>query len=76
MSQRKMYEWVARFKSGRTGDEARSGHPPKLHSQGNTNRANTLIREDGRITESEVADMLVFSSVSAYVTVVSISLCG
>jgi hypothetical protein len=57
-------------------DEARSGHPSTLHSQGDTNRANTLVREHRRITVSEAADMLDGSSGSAYVTVVSISLCG
>jgi hypothetical protein len=46
-----------------------------LRSQGNTNRANTLIREDRQITVSEVADMLDVSSGSACVTVVTISLC-
>jgi hypothetical protein len=46
-----------------------------LHSQGSMKHANTLIREDRRITVSEVADMLDVSSGSACVTVVSISLC-
>jgi hypothetical protein len=46
-----------------------------LRCQGNTNRANTVIREDRRITVSEVADMLDGSSGSACVTLVSISLC-
>jgi hypothetical protein len=56
-------------------DEARSGHPSKLRCQGNISRANTLIREDRRITVSEVAEMLDVSSGSAYVTAVSMSLC-
>jgi hypothetical protein len=46
-----------------------------LHSQGNIDRANTLFRENQRITASERADMLDGSSGSADVTVVSISLC-
>jgi hypothetical protein len=50
------------------------GHPSTLRSQGNTNRANTLMREDRRITVSEVAAMLDVSSGSACVTVVCISL--
>ena len=35
MSQRKVYEWVERFKSGRTRvtDEGRSGRPSTSHTQ-------------------------------------------
>jgi len=35
MSQRKVYEWVERFKSGRTRvtDEGRSGRPSTSHSR-------------------------------------------
>jgi hypothetical protein len=46
-----------------------------VRSQGDTNRANTPIREDRRITVSEAADMLDVGCGSACVTVVSISLC-
>jgi hypothetical protein len=76
MSQRKIYEWVARFKSGRTSvTKLDRGPPSALRFQGNTNRANPLIREDRRITVSEVAETLDVSFGSACVTVVCISLC-
>jgi hypothetical protein len=51
------------------------GTPPTLRSQGNINRANTLIREDRRITVSEASDKLDVSFGSAYVTIVAIALC-
>ena len=39
MSQRKVYEWVERFKSGRTRvtDEGRSGRPSTSHTQDHKN---------------------------------------
>ena len=59
-SQRNVFEWVETFKYGRTNvsDEARSGLPSVSRIQDHVERANVLIQEDGRITVSEVAEML------------------
>ena len=56
MSQRKVYEWVERFKSGRTRvtDEGRSGRPSTSRTQDPIDRVDAMIREDRRITVSEV----------------------
>jgi hypothetical protein len=75
MSQRKVYEWVARFKSGRISVTKLDRGTRHRYAPKATPIMLTLIREHRRITVSEVADMLDFSSGSAYVTVVSISLC-
>jgi hypothetical protein len=68
VSPRKVYIWVARFKSGRTSvsDKARLGHLSTSHTQHHINRANALIREDEEIAVSEVAEMLDTSSGCAY----------
>jgi len=54
-SQRKVYEWVERFKSGRTRvtDEGRSGRPSTLRTQDHIDRADAMIREERRITVSD-----------------------
>jgi transposase len=56
VSQRKVYEWVERFKSGRTRvtDEGHSGRPSTSRTD-HINMADAMIREDRRITVSEVA---------------------
>jgi len=48
MSQRKVYEWVERFKSGRTHvtDEGRSGRPSTSCTQDHIDRADAMIRKD------------------------------
>jgi len=68
MSQRKLYEWVERFKSGQTRvtDEGRSGRPSTMRTQDHIDRADAMIREDRRIMMSEVAALLDISYVSAY----------
>ena len=69
MSQRKVYEWVEWFKSGRTRvtDEGRSGRPSTSRTQDHIrDRADAMIREDRRITVSEVAAHLDISYGSAY----------
>ena len=68
MSQRKVYEWVERFKSGRTRvtDEGRSGRPSTSRTQDHMDRADAMIREERRITVSEVAAHLDISYGSAY----------
>jgi len=68
MSQRKVYEWVERFKSGRTRvtDESRSGRPSTSRTQDHIDRADAMLREDRRITVSEVAAHLDTSYGSAY----------
>jgi len=56
--QRKVYEWVERFKSGLscvTDDEGRSGRPSTSRTEDHIDRADAMIREDRRITVSEVA---------------------
>ena len=42
MSQRNVYEWVERFKSG--PDEGRSGRPSTSRTQDHIDRANAMIR--------------------------------
>jgi len=68
MSQRKVYKWVERFKSGRTRftDEGCSGQPSTSHTQDHFNTADAMIREDRQITVSEVAAHLNISYRSAY----------
>ena len=67
-SQRKVYEWVERFKSGRTRvtDEGRSGRPSTSCTQDHIDRADAMIREHRRITVSKVAAHLDISIGSAY----------
>ena len=68
MSQRKVYVWVERFKSGRTciTNEGHSGRPSTSRTQDHIDRADDMIREDRRITVSEVAAYLDISYGSAY----------
>jgi HD-GYP domain-containing protein (c-di-GMP phosphodiesterase class II) len=66
--QGKVYEWVERFKHGRTNvtDEDRSVRPITSSSVTNVDRLNTLIQENRRITVSAVANVLDISYGSAY----------
>jgi len=68
MSQRKVYDWVEGFKLGRTRvtDEGHSGQPSTLRTQDHIDRADAMIREERRITVSEVAAHLEISYGSAY----------
>jgi len=51
MSQQKVYEWVERFKSGRTRvTDGHSGQPPTSRTQDHIDRADAMIREDRQIT--------------------------
>jgi translation initiation factor 2B subunit (eIF-2B alpha/beta/delta family) len=45
-SQRKVYEWVERFKLGRTHvtDEGRCGRPSTSHTQDHIDRADAMIQ--------------------------------
>ena len=53
--QQKVYEWVERFKSGRTHvTDGRSGWPSTSRTQDHIDRGHAMIREDRRITVSEV----------------------
>jgi len=47
MSQRKVYEWVERFKSGRTRvtDEGRSGRPSTSHTQDHKSSRKASLQE-------------------------------
>jgi hypothetical protein len=58
--QRNVYGWLETFKYGRTNvsDEARSGRPSFSRNRDDVERADVFIQEDGRITVSEVAEML------------------
>ena len=62
MSQRKVYEWVERFKSGgtRVTDEGRSGRLSISRTEDHIDTADAMIREDRRITVSEMAAHLDF----------------
>ena len=68
MSQRKVYEWVERSKSGRTRvtDEGHSGWPSTSRTQDHIDRAYAMIRDNRQITVSEVAAHLDISCGSAY----------
>jgi hypothetical protein len=50
VSQRKVYERVERFKSGRTRVTGRSGRPSTSRAQDYVDRADAVIREHGRRT--------------------------
>ena len=60
MSQRKVYEWVERFKSSRTRvtDDGRSGRPSTSRTEDHIDTADAMITEDRRLTVSEVAARL------------------
>jgi len=68
MSQRKVYEWVERFKSGQTRvtNEGRCGRPSTSRTQDHIDRADAMIREDRWITVSKVAAHLDISYGSTY----------
>ena len=68
MSQGKVYEWVERFKSGRTRvtDEGHSGRPSASRTQDHIDRADAMIREDRWMTVFEVAAHLDISYGYAY----------
>ena len=68
MSQRKVYEWVERFKWGQTcvTDEGCSGRASTSCTQDHIDRADAMIREDRRIMVSEVASHLDISYGSIY----------
>ena len=68
MSQRKVYVWVERFKSGRTRvtDEDLSDRPSTSRTQDHIDRADVMIREDRRITVSEVADRTLFHNLNNF----------
>ena len=68
MSQRKVYEWVAKFKSGRkrVSDEAWLGHLSTSCTEDHIDHVNAFIQEDQRNTVSEVAELLDISAGSAY----------
>jgi hypothetical protein len=57
VSQRKVYEWVERFKSCRTRvtDEGRSGRLSTSRTEDHIDTTDAMIREDRRITVSEVS---------------------
>jgi hypothetical protein len=73
MSQRKVYEWVERFKSGRTRvtDEGRSGRPSTSLTEDHIDTADAMITEDSRITASEVAARL--DCVEKYVKLLTVT---
>jgi transposase len=57
MHQRKIYEWIGRFKEGRTSvtDESRPGCPSTTRTNQHIQRVDALIREDTRLTLARVA---------------------
>jgi transposase len=68
IGQSKVYEWVERFKNGRTNvtGEDRSGGPITSSTLTNVDRVNTLIQENRQITVSAVANVLDISYGSTY----------
>jgi transposase len=59
MHQRKIYEWIERFKKGRTSvtDESRPGRPSTSRTDQHIQRLDALIREDRRLTLARVAQV-------------------
>jgi transposase len=59
MHERKLYEWIERFKEGRTSvtDESRCGHPPTSRTDQHIQRVDALITEDRRLTLALVAQV-------------------
>jgi hypothetical protein len=59
MRQRKIYEWIERFKEGRTSitDERRPGRLLTSSTDQHIQRADALIREDRRLTLARVAQV-------------------
>jgi transposase len=57
MHQRQTYEWIERFKEGRTSvtDESRPGRPSTSRTDQHIQRVDALIREDRRLTLARVA---------------------
>jgi transposase len=66
--QRKFYEWVERFKNGRTTvtGEDQSGRPITSSSVTNVDCVNTLVQENRQITVSAVANVLDIKYGSTY----------
>jgi transposase len=64
MNQRKIYEWIQRFKEGKTSvtDESRSGRPSTSHMDQNIQGVDALIREERRhCAVTGLAHMVTFS---------------
>jgi transposase len=59
MHQRNIYEWIERFKEGRTSvtDESRPGRPSTSRTDQHIQRVDVLIREDRRLTLARVAQV-------------------
>jgi hypothetical protein len=59
MHQRKIYEWIERFKEGRTSvmDESQSGCPSTSRMDQHILRVDGLIREDRRLTLARVGQV-------------------
>jgi hypothetical protein len=57
MRQRKIYEWIKRFKEGRTSltNKSRPGRPSTLRTGQHIQRVDAFIREDRRLTLARVA---------------------
>lgn len=60
MSRSQVFEWYARFKSGRksTEDDERSGRPPTSTTTENITKIQQIIQKDPRQTIHDVADEL------------------
>jgi transposase len=59
MHQRKIYEWIERFKDGRTSvtDESRPGHPSTSQTDQHIQRVDVLMIEDRWLTSARVAQV-------------------
>jgi transposase len=59
MHQRKIYEWIERFKEGRTSvtNESRSGRPSTSRADQHIQRVDALIRDDRRLALARVAQV-------------------
>jgi hypothetical protein len=59
MHQRKIYEWIERFKDGRTSitDESWPDHPSTSHTDQHIQGVDALIREDRRLMLARVAQV-------------------
>jgi transposase len=67
MHQWKIYEWIERFKKGRTSvtDESRPARPSTSRTDQHIQREDALIREDWRLMLARVTDIVGISYGSA-----------
>jgi hypothetical protein len=62
LSRRRIYEWLDRFKKGRSSsicDEEKSERPSTSRTENNMQAAESMVRENRRITVDDIAEAFV-----------------